>query len=547
MCTTTIVMLGHGSVSGNQQSSSTTTMNRKRKWTAYARRTATAIDADRNAIDATLRASMAEKRRTAAVKSAKQKNRKKPKLSKESVVPRTPSKGVEKSKIQSPLNVDQTQTKHQIRDGVLVGTRSGTPTPSLSLAKGSAEASVDAPLTERSALVNQNKLSLTKRFMDDCNGRSAASAMPETVSKQAAAFAKMMCQNKQNEAWADYGCIWSVDKVSNAYWEQRLRIQNDSEFESKVTKEPVAPGTLSKGAPFGGGARGANEPALNWNPIPIPPSELEGLDTKAALKREFHKYRSFLYTIENDKRVSAQIDSDAQDFITSPQAIPHNTLLREIKLVAPEFLNEAVWQKHRYSLDDIQTTLQHTPKTTIWQICLYNNIALLQSATKVSSTSLIHGGRRSAILRLMSIYRQKFASWAKRPSVLLKLPYQSKQKIPLPCHRITPAGIQTLSRLLPTKDLTTYWLGQPLRNFTSFVKWEGAHFVPLAMYPRKAQRPVDLLLLARVVPYTEFKIIFGEPQNLGQWPDVVKIGDSFFCVMDESFYVWSLPTSAESS
>lgn len=275
----------------------------------------------------------------------------------------------------------------------------------------------------------------------------------------------------------------------------------------------------------------ADSSCTKWQPVAV-----AKMSDEKDIHKQYHVYRTFHYTIEKDKRVDCRICEgrlcEGND--------THKKLIRELKLVLPEFLNEQLWQRHQYSLDDIKATLEHSPTTCLWQMCLYHNIPLLQSASKISSTtSLIRGGRRNGITYLMNVYRHKYADWKQRPSVLLLL-CGNRQRMPLPCHKITSGGMQTLKQLLPQRNETQHWFGQPLRQYQSCVKWTDGFFVPLAFYPKSQQRPVSMILLNRIMPKPLYDSVFSvSNQTLVHQPDMLLLRDTICCVLDEAFFVWS--------
>lgn len=324
------------------------------------------------------------------------------------------------------------------------------------------------------------------------------------TSQQALAWAKRNCEAKQLEAWNDNGEKWSLNKITHSSWTERIKSKKDT---GCITWQPTA---------------------LN---VPAWPQTSDS-------HNEYHSYRTFCYKIEKDKRADCKIIEGS----IKPSSFSSSTLVRELKLVLPEFLNETLWQRHQFSLDDIRATLNHSPTMCIWQMCLYHNIPLLQSASKISSTTaLIRGGKRNAIMYLMAIYSRKYSEWKQRPSVLLHLPVQgNRQRIPLPCHKMTGTGIQLLRRLLPERDNSYQWLGQPLRRYEACVKWSEGFFVPLAFYSKSQQRPVNMVLLTRVMPKTLYDSVFAvSNETLVHQPDMIILRDVFCCLLDEAFFVWT--------
>lgn len=331
--------------------------------------------------------------------------------------------------------------------------------------------------------------------------------------QQAAAWAKRNCEAKQMEAWNDNGEKWNLSKITHSSWTERMK-----QIDTSCTKwQPTALNLT----------RDSNE----W------PQTVDA-------QSQYHTHRTFFYRIEKDKRADCKIVDGTSVSSHAHHSAHHSSaqLIRELKLVLPEFLNEQLWQRHQYSLDDIRSTLKHSPTMCIWQMCLYHNIPLLQSASKISSTtSLIRGGKRNAIRSLMTTYSRKYADWKHRPSVLLHLPlHGNRQRIPLPCHKMTATGIKLLQRLLPERDETHQWLGQPLRRYQSCVKWLDGFFVPLAFYAKSQQRPVNMIFLIRILPKPLYESVFSvSNETLMHQPDMILLRDVFCCLLDEAFFVWT--------
>lgn len=352
---------------------------------------------------------------------------------------------------------------------------------------------------------------MRKRKLEEMSGEKKCGGGGGGISQQAMAWAKRNCEAKQMEAWNDNGEKWSLNKITHSSWTERIKSKKDT---SCITWQPTA----------------LNVPA--WP------------QTKEAHK-EYHSYRTFCYKIDKDKRAECKITEGNTTSSLSSFSLASSlssALVRELKLVLPEFLNETLWQRHQFSLDDIRATLNHSPTMCIWQLCLYHNIPLLQSASKISSTTaLIRGGKRNAIMYLMAVYSRKYPEWKQRPSVLLHLPlHGNRQRLPLPCHKMTVTGIKLLQRLLPERDDSHHWFGQPLRRYEACVKWNDGFFVPLAFYSKSQQRPVNMVLLTRVLPKTLYDSVFSvSNETLVHQPDMILLRDVFCCLLDEAFFVWT--------
>lgn len=288
-----------------------------------------------------------------------------------------------------------------------------------------------------------------------------------------------------------------------------------------------------------------------------------GNGTKRPLPNLLYR-KSVKFTIEDDKRI------DATTIVSNePENLGKGELMREMQLYLPDFLQEAVWERHQYSLQDILQTLHVAPKATIWQVALFYNIHILNSASKPSSSSsasLIYGGKSSAVKSIMKEFEKAehpFHTWRNRPSALLLHPSpgmgtgtgttKTNQKdeynaVPLPYHFITCATMSKLQQLLPVASTTTdeEWMGEPIRTYENYVVWQkyDLDLVPLAVYgwPKgeECQPKYTVALLNRVLPYDalcqEYQVN-GPGTPLSETLDMVLIQGNRYALMDEAFYV----------
>ncbi len=254
-----------------------------------------------------------------------------------------------------------------------------------------------------------------------------------------------------------------------------------------------------------------------------------------------------VFYIQKDKR-------HAEDVVRKD---PTSIIVRDMHLFLPDFLRESLWKRHEYSLDDVISTLEACPKAYIWQLALFYNIQILNSASKPSwsSSSIIYGGKSSAISRMKAAFEKSscpFSTWKQRPSTLLKCSAYLKQPLHLPFHWVTPQTMDLLCTLLPEEKPVSMtagyeeWLGQPVRQYKQYVTWvsrqgqEQVHLVPLAVY--KTLSTYNFILLNRIAPYDAYCKMYRQntPEtSLSEWLDVVDVADQRYALLDEAFYVVS--------
>lgn len=238
--------------------------------------------------------------------------------------------------------------------------------------------------------------------------------------------------------------------------------------------------------------------------------------------------RRSTYSLARDKRVAG------------------SSIKRDIELLVPDFLRESVWARHKYSLKDVHSALQACPKEYIWQLALFYNVQILNSASRPSSCFIIRGGKSSAIDRTMKEFEKEHgASWRHRPNVLLRTKSCHKDPMYLPFHFISRAHMDLLVSLLPEEQPKAgKWLGNAVRHYQGHVKWTGddkedIHLVPLGVYWRVLPQ-YDFILLNRVLPYEAYCARYGQntaATPLSEWSDIVYIASQRFALLEEAFYV----------
>lgn len=241
--------------------------------------------------------------------------------------------------------------------------------------------------------------------------------------------------------------------------------------------------------------------------------------------------RRHTYSLSRDKRVEG------------------NEITRDIQLFVPDFLRESLWQRHQYSLDDVLHALRACPKEYIWQLALYYNVHILNSASRPSSCFIIRGGKKSAIDRMEKEFRREgspFKAWRDRPSVLLKTRSCHKDPMYLPFHFVSRKTMDLLAELLPMEmQKGQTWLGQSVRHYARHLNWrtttkdDDIALVPLGVYWRVLPQ-YDFALLNRILPYEAYCAQYGQNTSstpLSEFTDLVYIGSQRFALLEEALYV----------
>lgn len=250
-----------------------------------------------------------------------------------------------------------------------------------------------------------------------------------------------------------------------------------------------------------------------------------------------------VFVIERDKRLLPSTTTSAKKTTT---ATATTTVIREIELFLPDFLREKVWKRHGYSLQDVLVALRACPKEYIWQLALYYNVPILNSASRASSTFIIRGGKSSAIDRMHREFKRTSLWSTTNPSVLLPCESHYKDPMHLPFHFISRTDFTILAELLPTADPVKTF-GQPVRRYRHYVQWfaeateEPIQLVPLGVY-WKVLPDYDFILVNRILPYEAYCAKYHQNTSqtpLSEWTDFVVVGANHkkYAILDEAFYV----------
>lgn len=227
----------------------------------------------------------------------------------------------------------------------------------------------------------------------------------------------------------------------------------------------------------------------------------------------------------------------AQSFVpaSKPELLANQTALPIVSKIqwmqVPEFLNEELWERHGYSLNDIKKTLSFYNERILWQLVLSHGCMATNAATRVSSDSdikLTCDGRAAAITKLMALIGSTVKD---RPSCLWNmaklddpngdgLPYKSiQQHNPcLPVHKIHK---QTFATLATGKKNTIF-------------SWRKILIVVLEINDAE-----DLLLVGRVMPWSLYVEAFGVPKTLKQMPNRIQEAERQYALLNETFYFFS--------
>lgn len=251
-----------------------------------------------------------------------------------------------------------------------------------------------------------------------------------------------------------------------------------------------------------------------------------------------------------EKTVYFGIHKDKRATTTAIGTTTKTCIRRHIRLFLPDLLTEQVWKRHQYSLEDVSRTLEMCPKAYIWQLALYYQVQILNSASKASwsTPSIIYGGKSSAkerIMRELSKNGSGLAHWEKRVPRLLQVHHAKQPVYCLPYHWISAKSMSVITQHLPTEHPDgKKWLGDLMRAYDQFLLWSGGNIavVPLAHYA--ALLPdYEIALLNRIAPYRglceRYQLDLAKDLSVTNCYDLVNIQGEEYALLDEAFYVVS--------
>lgn len=173
-------------------------------------------------------------------------------------------------------------------------------------------------------------------------------------------------------------------------------------------------------------------------------------------------------------------------------------------LETPEWMQEELWERHDYSIQDIRKTLDAFPDRLIWQLLIHFALPSTNAATIVHSdfdTAFTCGTKSTAILKLIQAIKDRHAAWDLRPSVTWdmskaqdpngdgKLYDVNKRHHPcLPVHRLSRLDYDKIKSALALDVMV----------------WRGIY---VSMLEENADE--TLLTIARVIPKDEYIAIYG--------------------------------------
>jgi hypothetical protein len=260
--------------------------------------------------------------------------------------------------------------------------------------------------------------------------------------------------------------------------------------------------------------------------------------------------RTWTYSLRRGNRVSLQANLSNESHMK-----------RILQLHLPLFQHRSIWQRHGYTIDDIEKTLGCFSPLHLWQLGIWERIPTSNSAIRAccaSDESMIYGGRAIVQNKLIKLYNDIYPQLPGQQSVLSRV--NDPQVPPLPVHRICSSKFGIYKDAMSTAPVDML---KERRIYKHAFFWRNIIIVPVK-FERSNQKKSNLffkneqmkhcsnrntntsinnsetdktyLMMARIIPRKSYVIHYGNPQSLAMQPQMVTIADEEYCVTEEAFY-----------
>jgi len=225
-------------------------------------------------------------------------------------------------------------------------------------------------------------------------------------------------------------------------------------------------------------------------------------------------------------------------------------LYERVRPSLTEWASQDLWDRHNFSLDDVQYMLSKVSTQMLWQLLLTEGTHISLSATKlvklqhnnnnaqldVLRQTFEYGAKTTALNQLMNVYKQKYPEWLKRASVTNTQWHHDdafclKHDIKLPIHQISNEGFERLVNTskqvgnqkwcdlvesdLLEMDILELILSSPysrtlqtIETYHNYFEWRD-----ILLVPRDIDEKRSLILVQRIIPLTKQQVN-DENQNL---------------------------------
>jgi len=168
------------------------------------------------------------------------------------------------------------------------------------------------------------------------------------------------------------------------------------------------------------------------------------------------------------------------------------------EFVLPAFLSTSVWKRHKYSLQDIELTLDQFPANHLWSLAVSEGLVAKHKRLGLSVSSCRD--------KLLSHFGSQ--DWLQRESVL-----RASSHVPsLPQHLVS----------------AEFWFTVQTAKHTCLFLWQhtDCYFVPLL------QESARDILMVRVCGAESFRLLYP---LLRERPPLITVGNQTFAILEEAF------------
>ena len=213
-------------------------------------------------------------------------------------------------------------------------------------------------------------------------------------------------------------------------------------------------------------------------------------------------------------------------------ASPTLSITRDVTLFVPAFLSRGLWNRHRYTRQDISNTLQCFKPYHLWHLAISERLSLTKLAVQASyaaKDAFVYGAKAIVISHLEAWFAQTYDT--QNEYTVNMLPQEDSAHVPpLPLWPLGLKDFKSYLQMLPPKGQSIYQAHKP-------IEWRGIEILPMELERSRH------LLMARVLPEDQYTDIYGEPECLTMQPLHVTLSTGArYAVCDEAFhFVLHLP------
>lgn len=263
------------------------------------------------------------------------------------------------------------------------------------------------------------------------------------------------------------------------------------------------------------------------------------LQTVTRLNEGLTIMTEFSYHTVNNKRLPCNKNCDGCFFS------------RKLIYQLPLMLTKEVWERHRYTFQDIHRTIKRINQAKpLWCLGQIEQLSCSKSSSKSSyappggtaignakKDQFIFGGRKLVFSKLMAAFQDNLEFAHQNTRSVLINPDDSENP-PLPVHRVLPETYKGLLVSLPRESeyQENYVKRNERRKYETYYRWKNIMCVPRCLQEN------GLILMDRIVTQQVYEEAFAYHKSLNNVqcftlvPATVEIAGQCYVVTDEAWY-----------